>query len=130
MIGPETAIFVFLSVGALALFGFLAVASWAGARSGERIAYYKNEMLKKLADSPTESANSALAYLTEEKRLAARKQREGQKLGALTTAAVGAALMVFLKGIIPGEPVYLVGLIPLLIGAAMLLYVYAMAPKE
>lgn len=130
VIGPEVAIFYFLAVGAFSLFGFLAVASWAGARAGERTSYYKNEMLKKLADSPLEGAKQALEYLREEKRLAARKQREGQKIGGLVTAAVGAALMAFLKGIVPHQPVYLVGLIPLLIGLALLLYAFRMAPSD
>jgi hypothetical protein len=133
MIGPttpEVAIFYFLAVGALSLFGFLAVASWAGARSGERIAYYKNDMLKKLADSTGEGAKQALEYLREEKRLAAKRQRERQKISGLVTAAVGVALMAFLRGIVPHEPVYLVGLIPLLIGVALLSYVFAMAPSD
>ena len=36
--------------------------------------------------------------------------------------------MVFLHGIVRGTPVYLVGLIPLLVGAALLGYAYMLAP--
>jgi hypothetical protein len=39
--------------------------------------------------------------------------------------------MVFLKALMRDEPaIYLVGLIPLLIGAALLVYSYVLAPKE
>lgn len=128
---PEVAIFYFLAVGALSLFGFLAVASWAGARASERIAYYKNDMIKKLADSSGEGARQAIEYLHEEKRLAAQKQRESQKMGGLLTVAVSVGLMVFLKAIVPHDvPVYLVGAIPLFIGVALLGYGLAMAPRD
>ena len=43
---------IFLSVGAASLFGFLAVAAWSEARRQERESYYKNDMLKKLAEIP------------------------------------------------------------------------------
>jgi uncharacterized membrane protein (GlpM family) len=48
----------------------------------------------------------------------------------LITAAVGIGVMVFLRAINHDEPVYLVGIIPLLIGFALLLYGYFLAPKE
>ena len=128
--GPGVAVFFFLAVGALALFGFLAVAAWAGARSAERVAYYKNDMLKKLAESSGDGAKHTFEYLNEERRLASQKQREGLKIGGLITAAVGIALMVYLKGLLPHLAVYLVGLIPLLIGVVMLVYVFTMAPSQ
>ncbi len=37
--------------------------------------------------------------------------------------------MPFLKMIVPDQPVYLAGMIPLLVGAALLTYSYALAPK-
>lgn len=127
---PEVALFYFLAIGSLSLFGFLAVASYAGARAGERISYYKNEMLKKLAEAPGEGARSALEYLKEEKRLEMRKQREGYKLSGLILAGIGVGLMIFLKGIAHGVDIYLVGTIPLGIGVALLLYAFVMAPRE
>jgi Flp pilus assembly protein TadB len=127
---PDVAVFSFLGVGALALFGFLAVASWAGARSSERAAYYKNETLKKLTESSSEGANGALAYLREEQRLAAQRHREGLKVGGLVTTAVGMGLMAFLQALVHQRPIFLVGVIPLLIGIALLVYVFAMAPES
>jgi hypothetical protein len=38
-------------------------------------------------------------------------------------------LMPFLRIIVPDVPVYLVGLIPLLVGVSLLTYSYALAPK-
>ena len=53
------------------------------------------------------------------------------KLGGLVTAAVGIGVMVLLHGIANDEgPVYLAGLIPLLIGLALLAYAFVLAPKD
>jgi uncharacterized membrane protein len=130
-------LFLFLSVGSIALFSFIAVASWADARRREREAYYKSETLKKIAEAQGAGASSAIEFLreealrrAEEKKNAARHRREGIKLGGLVTTAVGIGLMIFLRAIERDEPVYLVGLIPLLIGVALLAYSYLLAPKE
>jgi hypothetical protein len=40
------ALFIFLAIGAVALFTFLSVATWAGTRQAEREAYYKAEMIE------------------------------------------------------------------------------------
>ena len=52
-------IFLFFSVGAISLFSFIAVASWSDARRREREAYYKTDLLKKLCESPSASANGS-----------------------------------------------------------------------
>jgi Flp pilus assembly protein TadB len=127
----DTAVFFFLAVASIALFTFLAVASWSGARSEERKSYYKNDMLKKLAESPEAGAAATLEYLREQQRNAARKQRGGMQLGGMITAAVGLGFGIFLAGIVPDHtPVYLLGLIPLLIGFVLFLYAHYMMPVE
>jgi len=115
--------FIWLSVGSIAFFAFLAVASWSGSRAAERMAYYKNEMLRKVAESP-ESGAAVLEYLREQQRDAARKRRDGMQLGGLITAATGIGIMIFLKAMVHIHPVYLVGLIPLLIGLALFGYAH------
>jgi len=123
-------VFLIPIVGSIALFSFLAVASWSDARRREREAYYMADALKKIADSSAEGGKSAVEYLREQNNIAIRKRVEGLKLGGLITAAVGLGLIIFLKGINHDEPVYLVGTIPLLIGLALTVYGFALAPKE
>ena len=118
---------LFLSVGAIALFSFVAVATWSDNRRREREAYYRSETLKKIAEMGTDNA---VAVLREEERNALRRRLEGIKLGGLVTAAVGVGLMVFLRALVADEPVYLVGLIPLLIAASLLAYSYIVARKD
>lgn len=117
---------LFLAVGAIALFSFVAVATWSDNRRREREAYYKSETIKKLAEM---QGDNGLVLLREEEDRAVRQRREGIKLGGLVTTAVGIGLMVFLWGIVPDRPAYLLGLIPLLIGVALLTYSYVLAPK-
>ena len=68
--------------------------------------------------------------MREQEKNAVKRRLEGMKLGGLITAVVGIGVMVLLHGIANDEgPVYLVGLIPLLIGLALLMYAFALAPK-
>jgi len=123
-------VFLVPIVGSIALFSFLAVAAWSDARRKEREAYYKSETLKKIAENSGEGAKSALEVLREQEKNFVKRRLEGMKIGGLVTAAVGIGVMVFLRGIVHEEPVYLVGLIPLLIGVALLIYSFLFAPKE
>ncbi|MGO8984953.1 MAG: hypothetical protein ACLPHI_20035 [Terriglobales bacterium] len=117
-------------VGSIALFSFLAVASWADARRKERETYYKSETLKKIAESSSEGAKAAIELMREQEKSSARRRLEGMKLGGLITAVVGIGVMVLLRGIANDDgPVYLAGLIPLLIGLALLMYSFVIAPK-
>ena len=111
------------------LFSFLSVAVWVDGQKKEREAFYKAETLRRITESSGEGAKEALELLREEPRLENLKKYEGIKLGGLICIAVGVALMIFLKvqtASEPGAP-YLVGLIPGLIGVAMLVYVYGLA---
>lgn len=119
MWSPDVMVFVFLAVSAVALFSFLAVNSWSDARRKERESYYKNDMLKKLADAQGPGANSALEIMREEARLSTIRMRQGLQIGGLVTGAVGLALLIFLRGLVREEPVFLCGLIPLFIGLAL-----------
>jgi hypothetical protein len=118
------------AVGAIAVFSYLAVVSWLDARRREREAYYKSEALKKLSEMQGAGAVSALEFMREEERSAERRRQGGLRLGGLITLAVGIGMMVFLRALEHDKPVYLVGLIPLLIGVALLAYSYVLAPKE
>jgi hypothetical protein len=117
-------------VGSIALFSFLAVTTWSEARRKEREAYYTSETLKKIAESSGEGAKSALELLRERQKNLARNRLEGVKLGGLVTAAVGVGVMVLLRGLVHDDPVYLAGLIPVLVGVALLVYAFVLAPRE
>jgi hypothetical protein len=90
-------------------------------------AYYRSETLKEIARMP--NAGAAMEILREQERNAAVRIRSGLRLGGLITAAVGIGLMPFLRVIVPDVPVYLVGMIPLLVGVSLLAYSYVLAPK-
>jgi Flp pilus assembly protein TadB len=126
--------FFFLSVGAASLFAFLAVAAFAESRRHERESYYKNDMLKKIAESQSSAAVATIEYLREEQQAVAarriQKRREGYSLGGSITLAVGIGLMVFLHAIAHDAPVYLVGLIPLLVGVSLLAHAYLFLARK
>jgi hypothetical protein len=123
------AVFFFLAIGAIALFTFLSVATWTGTRQNEREAYYKAEMLKKIAEIGGER-NPALEYLREQERISAAKRIGGFRLGGLINIALGLALLVLLHALVPVRGVALVGLFPLFIGVVLAAYGYWLAPKE
>lgn len=125
-----TALFLFLAVGSVALFSFIAVASWAGSRQAERQAFYKSEVLKKIAESQGAGAAAALEIMREEKRAWAERLRAGTMLAGLIVIGVGLALLVFLRALVTDAPVYLCGLIPLFIGFALSGYSHFLAPRE
>ena len=125
---PGVAVFLFLAIGAIALFTFLSVATWTGTRQQERETYYKTEMMKKIAEAGGER-NPALEYLREQERIAAAKREGGFRLGGLICIAVGIALMILLHSLVPVHGVYLTGLIPLLVGVALLVYGYWLMPQ-
>jgi Flp pilus assembly protein TadB len=132
--GPHIVVVLMSIVVLVCVFSFLAVSSWSKARLRERQAFYKSETIRKIAES--QGGGAALEYLRESDHNAARQRREGQKLAGLITFAVGVGVMIFLRKV-PISPesssdssAYLVGLIPVLVGVALLVYSYLLAPKD
>lgn len=123
-------LWMFLSIGAVALFVvFIPLTTWIESQRKEREAFYKSETMRRLAESSGEGAKTAVEMLREQARLEQIKKREGMKIGGLVNIAIGVALMIFLRALVGGEPVYLCGLIPGLIGVALLTYALILAPK-
>ena len=125
---------VLISLVLVCVFSFLAVASWSKARLRERQAFYKSETIRKIAES--QGGGAALEYLRESDHNAARQRREAQRVAGLVTFAVGVGVMIFLRRV-PISPdsgsdssAYLVGVIPVLVGMALLIYSYVLAPKD
>jgi hypothetical protein len=120
-------LWAFLSVGAVALFGvFIPLVTWMDSRRKEREAYYKAETLRRVTEASGEGAKAAVQLLQEEDRLKRVKILEGLKIGGVINVGVGIALVIFLLRLV-GPEVAMCGLIPGLIGAAMLVYVYLLA---
>jgi hypothetical protein len=117
-------------VGTIATFGFFAVASWVDARRREREAFYRSEVLKKLAEAGQDGSSATLEMFREQQRIAVRNRLESQRLAGLILAAVGLGLMPLLKGVASHESAWLSGLIPTLVGAVLLIYSYLLAPRQ
>lgn len=120
-----SALWIFLSIGAIALFSFLSVMAWVDCRRREREAYYLSEVLKKIADSP----EAIKTELREHEGRERRRMLELLKVSGIITALVGIGVGVFL-GFLTGMPVAGAGVIPFLVGVALLLYVYVLAPEH
>ena len=123
-------LWMFLSIGAVALFVvFIPVTTWIDSQRKEREAFYKAETVRRLTESSGDGAKAAIELMREQDRMGRRKRTEGMKIGGLINIAVGVGLMIFLHALISGEPVYLCGLIPGLIGVALLAYALLLSPK-
>lgn len=123
-------LWMFLSIGAVALFGVLVpFVTWIEGRRKEREAFYKADTVRRLAEASGDGAKAAIEMLREEERLKAINKREGLKVAGLINLGVGVGLGILLYSIggPKGDNPYLVGMIPGLIGVAMLVYVYVLA---
>jgi hypothetical protein len=121
---------MFLSISVVALFVvFIPLTSWIDSQRKEREAFYKAETVRRLAEAPGEGAKAAIELLREQDRMERTKKLEGIKIGGLINIGVGLALLIFLQQLVRDEPVYLCGLIPGLIGVALLVYAFFLAPK-
>lgn len=108
------------------LFVFLIINYWFRKRRKEREAFYKSETLKRITEASGEGAKQAIELLREDWRLKEREKRESMKIGGLINIGVGIALVPALWKLI-GIEGGLCGLIPGLIGVALLVYVYFLA---
>jgi len=124
--GPGTVAMFVPIVCMVSVFTFLVFAVWFGTRQKEREAYYKAETLRRITEASGEGAKAALDLLREEERLKRIKAREGIKIGGIINIGVGVGLLIFL-GALVGVKVALCGLIPGLVGVAMLIYAYYLA---
>jgi len=96
----------------------------------EREAYYRSETVKKIAEMGGGAA-SALEYLREDEKKSAQRRTQALKLGGMITAASGIGLTIFLFIVVrANEPVYLAGIIPILVGVVLVGYAIISAPLD
>jgi uncharacterized membrane protein YhhN len=115
-------------VSVVAVFTWLAVSGWSTERRKEREAFYRGEVLRKVAESPGGNTQTVLEMLRQEQAGATRRRLEGLKLGGLVTTGIGFGIVGFFLLMVPGRPVWTVGLVPLFIGVALLIYAFVLAP--
>lgn len=130
--GLYVGLFFFLATAAVALFTFIGVAVWSDARKQERLALYRAELLKKLAEQPGDGARQVLEVLREENLRKDLGKRRGLLLAGMILAAVGLGLVALLSGIKDAEvDLRAVGLIPFLIGLALFLFgLFGLRPRQ
>lgn len=116
----SAAFWFMIAVVATAGISFTAVVIWLANRAKDREDQHRSDMLRRIV----EAGDSApvLEFLHEIERIEASRARSKARLAGLIAVAVGAGLMFFLAASVVGEPVYLVGLIPLLVGVALLVF--------
>jgi hypothetical protein len=96
----------------------------------EKEALHRAELLRKIAEAPGDSAQRVLDMIRQQEADVQMRRREGMKLAGLITAPTGIGIMIFLSQIEKNTPVWLVGSIPLLVGAALFSYPMFFAPKK
>lgn len=120
-------LWAFLSVSAVALFGvFLPFTTYIESRRKEREAFYKADSLRRVSEASGDAAKASIEYLREQSRLMRIQTIEGLKIGGLILTAVGIGVVALLWQL-AGHDVAVCGVIPALIGLAMLAYVYFLA---
>jgi hypothetical protein len=131
-------IFLVPIAGMVVAFTFAAVIHWVDSQRKEREAFYKSETLRRITEASGEGAKAATELMREDERIKGLKVREGLKIGGLINIAAGIGLVIFLRALFGDGggslvhggtgSIYLCGLIPGLVGVALLVYVYVLAP--
>ena len=106
----------------VAVFTFLSIAVWSEERRKEREAYYRSEVMKKMLEQPGPAAERILQLMRDEETRATERRREGRRLSGLVTMAVGLGLAGFFRATDFGSNLWVIGLIPFLIGAVIFVY--------
>jgi hypothetical protein len=116
-------------VAIIAVFVFVAVASWSDNRRKEREAFYRHETYRKMLEQPGQGASAVEALMEKEEIQRQQRRIDGLRLGGLVTTAAGIGIAVFLYVLDPdSKPVWVVGLIPFLIGLVLTFYGFLTGP--
>lgn len=125
---PEAAMWALVPIaGSVALFTFLAVASWAKQRRKERESYYRYEFRKQLVDAGKMDASDVRDLMQYEQETTLYRARQSSLVGGFVLLGVGAGLLLGLQWIDDG--VWMVGYIPFFIGLALTIYALFVAPR-
>lgn len=121
-----TALFLFLGATIIAVFSFISVVVWVGARSQERRSRDRLALLKSVAEQPSDNARLVLELLREQdakrEERARRQERRGTVQGGLILSAIGLSLSIMMAAMAGESGAWTVGLIPMSIGMVLLLF--------
>jgi hypothetical protein len=113
----------------LGLFAFLAVSAWASSRREQREMELRYELYRRMVEHPGPEAEAVRALLAKDAQQ--RQTKSGHVVfGGLVVLAVGIGFGTFLYFIAPGTPVYLLALVPTLVGLVMLVSGFAIARRS
>ena len=104
----------------LGLFGFLAVSAWASSQRDQREMKYRYELYQRMVEHPGPMADEVRALLDRDAERRAAAELDDKRSGGFVVLAVGIALGMALYFLVPNEPVYLVALVPGLVGVVLL----------
>jgi hypothetical protein len=116
-------------VGSIALFGFLAVATWVDSRRKEREAFFRHDLLKKIAENPGAHSEQVMQLLRQEEADRLERLRNGLRLGGWVSFAAGMGVSLLLSQLVRVSGLWAVGAIPMLIGVALLFHAFSMGHR-
>ena len=119
------------TISAIGLFALLTVTSWANARQRERESFHRTELLRRLAEAPSETSAQVLELLREDDAARIRRRREGLILAGMISLVIGAGF-VGAGQIVPHiqeQGAWAFGIIPMFVGTAILVHAAFFAAK-
>ena len=105
----------------IGLFAFLSVSLWTSSRREQHKMELRYERYRRMMEHPGPEADAVRALIAKEDQQRDTAAAAERRQGALTVLAVGIGLGAFLYFIAPKSGVYVVSLIPVLVGLVMLL---------
>ena len=104
-------------IAIIATFTFVGSIAWAKHRRSERDAFYRHELIKKMAEK-AEGEDQLMAFMREELRIRQANRRQGLMVGGLVTLAIGIGFMIGFRWI--DDQIFMIGAVPAAIGLAMI----------
>ena len=105
----------------LGLFAFLAVSAWASSQRDQREMQLRYELYQRMVEHPGPVADEVRALLEQDAGRRQAAEIADKRFGGFVVVAVGVGLGTALYFLVPGKPVYLVALVPGLVGGVLLL---------
>ena len=105
----------------LGLFAFLAVSAWATSQRDQREMKYRYELYQRMVEHPGPMTDEVRALLDRDAERRQAAEIADRHSGGFVVLAVGISLGTALYFLVPAKPVYLVGLVPGLVGVVLLI---------